>query len=405
MARENSGCATKTMVANSARVIADPGSLDLASFLDLSSFCDACVLLDRIDVMESPDEIPDGGDLVQRMRDAGVLGEFHPTISGDDLIRVALRYPPALTGSLLESSELLGQPEAVRDPALLDGAGRLVEFDYGRDLDGLLEQLDEIVTYPSMEPRPDPRERVLRSTLYLISATASGRDYFPDFDRVPFTVAAIRDVYRSLPLQLYERVAESLGMAYSGGAEDVAEWTLDLHLPIPPVTSLVLSRSSTLTEIPDRLLEVREEFEPFRSHFGEFKEKLRSAETVKERRKLKRRYMQLLQAASGEDRELVTATEVLNLAEGAVSVGAAPVVPTSYSANLVTQPAEWIRRWWLRRPLAVLFRLDGKLPNVATYRGLIERLWGEGLQAEVLSEFAAHSGQVRAWFAESPPDS
>jgi hypothetical protein len=70
-------------------------------------------------------------------------------------------------------------------------------------------------------------------------------------------------------------------------------------------------------------------------------------------------------------------------------------MPTSYSAQLLTQPAEWLRRWWLRRPLAVLFRIDSKLPRLSEYRELIARLWGTHIEDRVLAEVTAHGQQVR----------
>jgi hypothetical protein len=46
-------------------------------------------------------------------------------------------------------------------------------------------------------------------------------------------------------------------------------------------------------------------------------------------------------------------------------------------------------------PLAILFRLDGKLPRLSEYARLIERLWGETIQDEVLTQYAAHSARIQ----------
>ena len=133
-----------------------------------------------------------------------------------------------------------------------------------------------------------------------------------------------------------------------------------------------------------------------------FKSELQEADTLRERRRLKRRYSQLLAAASGPDQELVSATEVLNLAAKAAAVAAAPAAATSYSATLIAQPVEWLRRWWLRRPLAVLFRLDGKLPRIPEYRQLVERLWGAELSDELLRQYEIHGRQVQALMTPPP---
>jgi hypothetical protein len=156
----------------------------------------------------------------------------------------------------------------------------------------------------------------------------------------------------------------------------------------------VLRRSRTCAEIPARLLEVRAEFATYRRYFREFRAKLQTADTLKERRRLQQRYRELLEAASGPDHEIVSVTEALNFAEKLVPVAAAPAIPTSYSAGLLTQPAEWLRRWWRQRPLAVLFRLDGKLPRLGEYADLMSRLWGEGISTEVIDQYALHSARI-----------
>lgn len=126
--------------------------------------------------------------------------------------------------------------------------------------------------------------------------------------------------------------------------------------------------------MPERLLEVRSEFANYRRYFADFKAELQAADKVTERKKLQRLYQQLLETASGPQPEIASTQEMLNLAEKVVTLAAAPQLPTSYSAMLLAQPVEWIRRWWRNRPLAVLFRLDGKLPRLSEYRALIEKL-------------------------------
>ena len=208
-----------------------------------------------------------------------------------------------------------------------------------------------------------------------------------------------RQLYHSLPVQLYERVANAIGTQFNSREQLVAEWTLDSDLPIPPATALVLARSRSLEEVPERLFEVRDEFASYRGHLAAFKAELQEADTFQERRRLERRYGELLKAASGPDREIVSATEILNVAEKAVAVAAAPLAATSYSASLIAQPIEWLRRWWLRRPLAVLFRLDGMLPRISEYRRIIERLWGIEMSDELIREYASHGHQIKALMA------
>jgi hypothetical protein len=400
----NAALVTKTLVHNGAAAVADPSTLDLPAFLDFASLCDASVILDRLEALESADDLA-ALPLTAALRDMGLLGELRPRVDPAEIRRVLLRLPPALARHVLLADDMgTADPDLdLREPDALSAAGAVEPIDYERGIDSLLAQLDELITYPSMEPAPDPRARVRRSIGYLLTAAADGLDYFPDFDRAPFVSAFTRELYRSLPVQLYERVAAALGTPFGSRDEIVAEWTLGIDVPIPPVTSLVLQRARSLDEVPERLLEVREEFAPFREHFATFKRELHAADTLNERRRLQRRYGELLAAASGPDHEVVSATEVLNLAEKTIAVAAAPLAATSYSATLVGQPIEWLRRWWLQRPLAVLFRLDGKLPRISEYRQLIARLWGAEISDDLLRQYLNHGRQVQALMAPRAP--
>jgi hypothetical protein len=166
----------------------------------------------------------------------------------------------------------------------------------------------------ALTTQASPKERVKRSNGYLFTAAVHGLDYFPDFDRAPFVAAQLRTLYRSLPLELYRRVAESFDLPL-GRTETVAEWTLDATLPIPPVGAIALGRSRTVSEIPARILEVRDEFAGYRRTFADFKADLRDARTVRQRGRLARRYQALLAAASGPRPGLITMSEYNTMIE------------------------------------------------------------------------------------------
>jgi hypothetical protein len=395
----NVAMVTKTLVANGAAVAAGAAPLTLASFLDLSSLLDAVVVLDGLEAIESSDVLP-AYPLTATLGRERLLEPFVPRLDRRELRRVLLRLPEPLAHLVVPHvNDLEANQEDRRAEPALTPFGALSGVDYDRSPEDLFAQFDEVITYPSLDPAErnvaEARaQRLLRSNWYLIMATANGLDYFPDFDRVPFVSSVIQQMYRSLPAELYARVADALGASDAGRGTLVSEWTLDAKLPIPPVTALVLERSRTLDELPERLLEVRDEFAGYRRHFRAFKQELQSADTLAERRALERRYQALLQEASGPDNEVASASEVLNFAERAVAAAAAPALATSYSASLIAQPLEWLRRWWLRRPLAVLYRLDGKLPRLSEYRGLIERLWGTQVHDDLLDEYSRHAGQV-----------
>jgi hypothetical protein len=386
---QNVALVTQTLMANASGVLSRPEALTLPRFLDLCSLCEAAVLLDRMEALGAANEYVSG--LSSRLAREGLYRTFAPALSRDELRRVALRLPDELAKRVTDGNG--------DDPSAASGTGAVAGLDYTTGLNNLLAQVDALGGYASAGDA-SVQDRMYRGNGYLVVAAAHGLDYFPDFDRVPFVAGTLQKTYRSLPRQLYDKIAESLGEPLTGG-DVVAEWTAMSTVPIPPVAALVLSRASGLADIPEQLLRVRDEFSGFRRYFGDFKAELQAADTIRERRRLLARYRTLLADASGPGREAVSVTEMLNLTEKVVKVAAAPALPTSYSALLVTQPADWIRRWWRRRPLAVLFRLDSKMPKLSEYQQLAARLWGPGAAARLHEQAAAHGADVHKLLAEA----
>ncbi|WP_410597913.1 hypothetical protein [Amycolatopsis sp. lyj-23] len=378
----------------SAEALSGSEELTLASFFDLCSLIDACVILDELQVFSSIDPLPDSP-ITDRLADGGVLREFEPVLSRADLRRVLMRLPDAL-GEGLQPQWFPGQGYPVADRDLrrhgeVDDTGAVPPFDFSAGLDDLQRQLRQIIQYPSVHNSTEQRMR--RSQAYLAVAAANGLDYFPDYDRVPFAAAGLREVYRSLPVQLYEKVSDAFGQRV--GQEDmISEWTLHATLAVPAASALVLHRAESLADVPECLMLVRKEFRSYRDHFRDFRAKLSEADSLARRRKLLRTYQALLVEVSGPRSEIISVTEMLNLAQAGVKAGAAPLAVTSYGASLLTQPAEWLRRWWARRPLAVLFRLDGKLPRISEYRQLVAKLWGEEANERLLEKLGQHPEQV-----------
>jgi hypothetical protein len=392
----NVALTTQTMLYGAAKAVENAGQLDLPAFFDLCAVIEACVILDGVQTIVSSDERPNFL-LLGRLKDEGILGEFQPQLSRDEINRALLRLPAEFLDRMIPVDQG-EQPEIGRGNTVAP-SGAMRGVDYSIALSVLLGQIDSMADYPSLEDTT-ARTRVHRSNGYLFTAAVHGMDYFPDFDRAPFVSAQLRKLYRSLPLELYRRVAESFDVPL-GQADTVAEWTLDATLPIPPVAAIVLSRARSVAEIPEQILQVREEFAGYRRTFAKFKTELRDVETVKQRNRLARRYGALLEAASGPRPELVTMAETLNFAQHTVKAAAAPLVPTSYSGSLITQPVEWVRRWWLNRPLTILFRMDGKLPRLTEYNTLIETLWGNAIEAAVIERYTAHALEIRRLMSDS----
>ncbi|MGW5590237.1 hypothetical protein [Streptomyces sp. NPDC003857] len=387
--RENRGLVTQSLVRNAGAALRSSGTLALTSLMDLCALSEALVLLDRVESLDSVDR--HSNPLTDRLEREGLYGTLRPTLSDSDLRRMLLRMPTELASRTILPD---GQDSAVRvDGDPLRGGG-----DPPSSLDDLVAQVDRLVTYHSAGEVGS--ERAYRSNGYLIVAAAHGLDYFPDFERGIFTVGCLQKVYRSLPMRLYDKVAESLDESLTGG-DVVAEWAALSTIPIPPVSALVLDRAASLAEVPEALLRVREDFGRYRSYFADFKAELAAADTIKERKRLRAAYQVLLDEASGPGAEVVSLAGMLNLTQSVVTAATTPTSVTSYGALLLTQPIEWMQRWWRRRPLSILFRMDGKLPRLSVYRDLVGKLWGGQATESVLHELAERAQRQRLLLADA----
>ncbi|MGO8892872.1 MAG: hypothetical protein ACLQB1_24755 [Streptosporangiaceae bacterium] len=389
----NQALVTRTLLRNCVAALQETDSLTIASFMDLCSLFESCVILDDVKFIDSVDTLPDNG-LIDRLTAEGIISPLPIELSTQDLSRLPLIIPEDLADRFLlplaaSRGRRLSDPLAARH---LDPIGAFLNIDYTRGLEETLAQIEGVVTYPSFEG-PTMEERLMRSNGYLILASVHGLDYFPDFERAPFVAGILRRLYRSLPMKVYERVAEALKEPITGN-ELVDEWNLDMPVPIPPISALVLSRAPGLADIPDSLLQVRKEFAPYRREFARFKVALLNADTIKGRRRVLSEYQRRLEMASGQRHELISVAEVLNFSEQVVSAASKPLLSTSYHASLLTVPLELLHRWWMRRPLALMFRLDSKLPKISEYRSLICKHWGNEPGDDVIRAYARHAREI-----------
>jgi hypothetical protein len=399
----NVALVTNTLLARAAEAMVGPALLTWRAFCDLSALCEAAVLLDRVAVIRAAN-VAGVPEALAPLAQAGIIHPFEPTVSRLQLGALLNSLPEEVARWLQVDDMLPPRPDApmrtFTSTPFLNSSGAVSVLDYQTSADELLTQLNRLVMFPSSPPEiAAANDYVTRSLGYLVVAAANGLDHFPDHDRAPFVAGFVRRLYRSLPVRLYATVAEAL--AVPDPETLVSEWTLDTSLPVPPVTALVLQRARSLDDIPGRILEIRDDFAAYRDRFRRFKAELQASDTLSERRRLVGRYRALLEAASGPDAEVISAMESLNFAAHVVGAGANPLSPTSYSAELIRQPVHWIRRWWLRRPLAVLFRMDGKLPRLSQYGEIVDRLWGPGAHEGMAEDAAMHAPRVGRMLAGS----
>ncbi|MEU1465511.1 hypothetical protein ABZ467_33560 [Streptomyces sp. NPDC005727] len=397
----NDALTTKSLLSGACRSATPGEALTLPGFMELTAFCEAVVILDSVRVISSTDGFTHP--LTDLLTAEGVLTEFKPALKRPDATRLLSRLPIDLKERLptdigvehLTDPSLLADTDFVPPNAtgMLDSSLSPPEADLDAAI--LARWVESLPNYPSLVAQGAPsRDRAYRAVGYLLVATAQGLDYFPDADRSPFVGSVLSRLYTSLPRAVYERVAKAWNTEGDEEAGVIPEWDMQVQVPIPPVAARVLDGCRSLSDLGPQLLELRNEFVGYRRHFREFKSELQNAPTFRQRKEARQKYQQRLEQACGPDKEVISVQEVLNFGEQLTKAAAAPMAPTSYSAALLTQPIEWIRRWWSRRPLTVLFRMDGKVPNLSTYGELIGKLWGHDVHDGLLDEYVRQARRV-----------
>src|SRR5689334_11839437 len=94
---------TKTLVFNSSSVTTASEPLTLAKFFDLSALIEASVILDKLETLDSPDELPEEP-LIQALRREGILNSFVMRHDGRELVRSLLDLPESLA-RLIDSDD------------------------------------------------------------------------------------------------------------------------------------------------------------------------------------------------------------------------------------------------------------------------------------------------------------
>jgi hypothetical protein len=217
---------------------------------------------------------------------------------------------------------------------------------------------------------------VLRDMYYVLAAEAFELPYWPQATRREFASNFPNFLSKGALLQLYTRLAE----AFRSTVTDVYDDHKDEVAFIPPFSTLVLQRARDTSEIPAKIVEVRDEYADLRNRLGELDQERAQARTIAGRLKVRKRQRYMLNEVSGAfDRPGVISLEgVVRYVPAVVAPILKPADPTSYTADLLLMPAKQLIRWWRRRPLSKFFRLADCLANTEDYPDLLRRLFGEG---------------------------
>lgn len=215
------------------------------------------------------------------------------------------------------------------------------------------------------------REYLFRTVVYLCSADYDKLTFYPDYVRIPYVSSCVKRLYSNLSREVYERIAA----AFDVRVEEILEDVPGTYLTLPPFLYMILEKVVDGVNFFDALLDVRSEFEIMRHRLNEIDSRIRNAYTLTEKRKGLKQKKELLAAVtkkygSGQGSRV---KEFLSFAKAIARSVITPQDPSAYNKSLLQKPYEWIRDWWLSRPVTHLLDAVQRLERLPEVLDLLHR--------------------------------
>jgi len=248
------------------------------------------------------------------------------------------------------------------------------------------------------------REYLFRTVVYLCSADYDRVTFYPDYVRIPYISSCANRLYSNLSSQVYQHISA----AFDAKVEEILEDVPGTHLTLPPFTYMVLEEMVKGASFFEALLDVRVKFEGMRQKLGGIDGRIRNALTLKEKKKALSQKKELLAATtksygSGQGSRY---KEFLSFAKDLARAGAAPLDPTAYNERLLKMPYQWIRDWWLRRPVAHLLDAMQRLERVPEVLDLFQKAFSYEISLEEITSYKESknsvAGLMRRYEASEP---
>jgi hypothetical protein len=234
---------------------------------------------------------------------------------------------------------------------------------------------------------------VLRSMYYIYAAESFMLPYWPQYTRQKFARRFPNYLDTSTRNKLYQILATSFRASVADLFDDQHE-----HVTlIPPFSTIVFDASRSVEDIPNKLLQVREQFASLRQRMSSLEAERKSARTLKDRRRVLNEIRRLCESAAKRFKQpstikLETVLRfVPELTKPLLEPVLEPTNPKSYleGFNLLLKSAEWLKQWFSDRPLSPLFDVWAKVDSISDYEKLISKVFGQRFYyAEKLKDVA-----------------
>ncbi|MDT0393004.1 hypothetical protein [Streptomyces dubilierae] len=222
----------------------------------------------------------------------------------------------------------------------------------------------------------------LRTFIYWRASAHLRIPFLPSLHRLPVYHLMTDHVRRSVQDRVYEVIAD----AFHGSVGQVYEDEEPAPLYLPPALALFLDHLRRHKDIAAAVDNLRHQHRKLRRTLAELQQTLQTGSTLGEMRAARRRFNTALEALrtdlAPEDQTAVgTVDQLIDIVPGVVKVAANPLDPVGYAEALLARPADWIRSWWLRRPVSAALRLSTRLDHLSNYERLLEEATGQSCDA------------------------
>jgi len=423
----NEALVTFTLLSNAEQII-QRRELSIQCLFDLSALADAIILHPRVFVIQG--SIPEERKpqyTINFLTSNNLLNFYSPSYSTRELITMMNQYSlfrdlswfgfswkhPAFEQQkqkVFESRALLDyfysdDPWPLEANHILEASTKTLvdESEIGTLIERLRIKNTNVPEYPNLFDiihimgtghSLALRQYLFRTIVYLCSADYDKLTFYPDYVRIPYVSSCVQRLYSNLSREVYERIAEIFGAKI----EEIFDEIPGTNLSIPPFLYMVLERVVKGAKFFEAMLEVRSQFESTRNHLNEIDSRIRTARTLIEKRKALKQKKELLIAIAKKygSEEHLQLKEFISLAQDMAKVSVKPLDPGAYNTSLLVKPYEWIREWWLTRPMAHVLDAVQRLERLPELFDLIHKGLGYSISSEDIKAYKNTRNSVAA---------
>ncbi|MCX5360749.1 hypothetical protein OG864_18765 [Streptomyces sp. NBC_00124] len=217
----------------------------------------------------------------------------------------------------------------------------------------------------------------LRTFVYWRTAAHLRIPFLPSLRRLPVYHLMTDHVRRTVQDRVYEVVADS----FRATVAEVYEDEEPLALYLPPALSLFLDHLRAHGDIAAAVDALRHQHRRLRRSLAELQQTLDTSSSLGEARAARKRLKAALETLRADldpgDRTAGgTVDQLIEIVPGVVKAAANPLDVGGYADALLARPSDWIRSWWLRRPVRSALRLSTRLEDLSRYDRLLEEATG-----------------------------